>query len=148
VQPRPGVWAAEVIAPPPLEGGEERLANHIVGGAVPQPPGDIPVDVRGVPVIQAGERLGLMPGLLAQRGIIRVLASAQSNWLRFVWGGCRARRTAQLPSITRLARPGSRPETTGSVPGGDQAVCLARPRCGGSRRRCWPAAVSTSSGSP
>jgi hypothetical protein len=59
VEPRPGVRAAQVIAFPPPEGGEERLRHQVIGQIPAEPPRDVPMHHLVVPVVEKRESLGL-----------------------------------------------------------------------------------------
>src|SRR6266851_6413064 len=71
VEPRPGIGEAEVVALALAEGGEEGLRHEVVGDLPAGAPGEVTVDVRGVPVEQLGEELGLVPGALDDRCVVR-----------------------------------------------------------------------------
>ncbi len=71
VQPGPGIRVAEVIPVPLGESGQERLGDQVIGNLAAGTPGQVAVNVRGVPVEQNREPLRLPPGTLNDRGIIR-----------------------------------------------------------------------------
>ena len=71
IQPGPGIGVAEVIPVPLGESGQERLGDQVIGNLAASTPGDVAVNVRGVPVEQDREPLRLPPGTLNDRGIIR-----------------------------------------------------------------------------
>lgn len=64
---------------PPTKRGKKRLSDDIVSDAIPEPTGHVAVQRTGVPVVEQGEQLGLMPGLLDQRGIIRAFSWWRSH---------------------------------------------------------------------
>lgn len=61
-QPRTGVSAAEVVALPAAERGQERVRHDVVRGRGAKAPGGIAMDRSCMPVIELGKRLGLTPG--------------------------------------------------------------------------------------
>ena len=56
------------------EGIEERIGDDVVGCPVAQPPGNVTMQDGSVPVIEPRERLGVTPGPLDQRGVVRGLS--------------------------------------------------------------------------
>ena len=71
VQPGPGIRVAEVIPVPLGESGQERLGDQVIGNLAASTPGQVAVNVRGVPVKQNREALRLPPGTLDDGSIIR-----------------------------------------------------------------------------
>jgi hypothetical protein len=68
---------------PAAESSEKGLGNDVVGLPIAEPSGDVAVDRSSVPIIKLGEGIGLMPGLLDQRGVVRATSGRRSHgWLR------------------------------------------------------------------
>jgi hypothetical protein len=70
VQPGPGIGVAEVIPVPLGESRQERLGDQVISNLAASTPGQVPVNVRGMPVEQDCEPLRLQPGTLNDRSII------------------------------------------------------------------------------
>jgi hypothetical protein len=64
---------------PAAESYQKGLGNDVVGRAIAEPSGDVAVDRSSVPIIKLGECLGLMPGLLDQRGVVRAFSGWRSH---------------------------------------------------------------------
>ena len=52
------------------EGVEERVRDDVVGRAGAEPAGGVAVQRGGVPVVEAGERLRVVPGPLDESGVV------------------------------------------------------------------------------
>jgi hypothetical protein len=58
VQPRAGAGIRDVVAPPPVEGDEERLRRDVLREARPEPSRDVPVDLGVVAIEELRVRSG------------------------------------------------------------------------------------------
>ena len=63
-----GCVATDVVAVPAAERCQERLGNDVIGRPVAEPAANVPMDRGGMPIVEFGECLRLMPGLLDQLG--------------------------------------------------------------------------------
>lgn len=64
---------------PASERYEKGLGHDVVRFPVAQPSRDIALDGSSMPIVKLGERLGLVPGLLDQRSVIRPFPGWRSH---------------------------------------------------------------------
>jgi hypothetical protein len=72
VQPRPGAGLLWVVAAASAERHQERLTDEIIGCIPAQPPGDVALDRRRVPVEHHAKTLRNPPRLRDQPAVIRL----------------------------------------------------------------------------
>jgi len=68
-QPGPGIRVSDVIAVPLRESSQERLGDQVIRNLAASTPGQVAVNVRGVPVKQNRELLRLLPGARNDRRV-------------------------------------------------------------------------------